>query len=49
MATIDNNIPITMMANDFITILDVGDDEHPGDFYDNTDGDHEKVEKGEPL
>jgi hypothetical protein len=29
--------------------LDVGDDEHPGDYYDNTDGDHEKVEKGEPI
>ena len=27
----------------------VGDDEHPGDCYDNTDGDHEKVEKGEPI
>jgi len=49
MATIDSNIPITMMANDVIANLDVGDDEHPGDCYDNTDGDHEKVEKGESI
>jgi glutathione synthase/RimK-type ligase-like ATP-grasp enzyme len=38
MATIDSDVPITIMANDVIRNLDVGDDEHPGECYDNTDG-----------
>ncbi|KAL7491648.1 hypothetical protein ACHAWT_002097 [Skeletonema menzelii] len=49
MPTIDSVVPVTEIANEIVTNFDVDDNEKPADYYDSSDGDHEKFEEGKPL
>jgi hypothetical protein len=47
-ARIDNNIPINKKSCDVIENLDIGEDDHPEDYFDNDDG-FEEFKKDKPL